>query len=71
MRDRVKQMIRGTPLEQFARRLHAAFTRDPLAGKNNLYDRQTLEVMKRVLQENSNCIDVGCHQGSVLNDMLR
>ena len=39
--------------------------------KNRLYDIQTLAVMKRVLQIDSNCVDVGCHQGSILREMLR
>jgi MoaA/NifB/PqqE/SkfB family radical SAM enzyme len=39
--------------------------------KNRQYDIQTLEVMKRVLQNDSNCVDVGCHQGSILREMLR
>jgi FkbM family methyltransferase len=28
-------------------------------------------VMRRVLRKDSNCVDVGCHQGSVLREMLR
>ncbi|MGH7900468.1 MAG: FkbM family methyltransferase, partial [Thermodesulfobacteriota bacterium] len=78
MKDLLKQMIAGTSLEPIARRVHAAFTRDRGAAstsnvedKNRLYDIQTLKVMKLVLQEDSNCVDVGCHQGSILREMLR
>jgi len=35
------------------------------------YDVQTLAVMQRVLHNDSNCVDVGCHQGSILAEMLR
>ncbi len=39
--------------------------------KNLEYDRLTKLIMKRVLHENSNCIDVGCHKGEILDSMLR
>jgi len=35
------------------------------------YDRQTKAVMERVLLANSNCVDVGCHKGEVLREMLK
>lgn len=78
MKDRLKQIIIGTALEPLARKVHEAFTRErgvssvsSLEDQNRQYDVQTLEVMKRVLQENSNCVDVGGHQGSILKEMLR
>lgn len=39
--------------------------------KNRRYDEQTLAVMQRVLRADSNAIDVGCHEGVVLKQMLR
>lgn len=39
--------------------------------QNQLYDIQTIEVMKRVLTHDSNAIDVGCHRGSMLTEMLK
>jgi FkbM family methyltransferase len=78
VKDLLRQMIVGTALEPLARKVHAAFTRErgtssvsSVEDKNRLYDIQTLEIMKRVLQEDSNCVDVGCHQGSILREMLR
>jgi FkbM family methyltransferase len=38
---------------------------------NQQYDRQTRTIMGRVLRRTSNCVDVGCHQGWILDDMLR
>ena len=38
---------------------------------NDLYDVQTIEVMKRVLKRDSNCVDVGCHKGDILKAILR
>ena len=39
--------------------------------KNLKYDRFTREIMKRFLKDDSNCIDVGCHKGEILNMMLQ
>jgi FkbM family methyltransferase len=38
--------------------------------KNMQYDRQTLKVMGRVIREGSNCIDIGCHKGEMLEIIL-
>lgn len=38
--------------------------------KNLKYDRLTTEIMHRVLKPDSNCIDVGCHKGEVLDTMI-
>jgi FkbM family methyltransferase len=37
--------------------------------KNQQYDRESLLVMKRILSPASNCVDVGCHKGEVLDQM--
>ena len=39
--------------------------------QNQLYDIQTIEVMRRVLVHDSNAIDVGCHSGSMLSEILK
>jgi FkbM family methyltransferase len=39
--------------------------------KNQQYDRQTLAIMKKLLRKDSNCIDVGCHKGEVLDEMIK
>lgn len=38
--------------------------------KNLAYDRQTNQIMEHVLRDGSNCIDIGCHKGEVLEKML-
>src|ERR1700730_1182068 len=40
------------------------------ADRNAAYDRQTVELMFRVLHKNSNCIDVGAHSGDILRHMV-
>lgn len=74
--NRLKQLLVGTTLEPLARKVHAALTgamagASEAADKSRNYDLQTLQVMRRVLRKDSNCVDVGCHQGSMLEEMLR
>jgi FkbM family methyltransferase len=38
---------------------------------NQRYDRQTRKVIEAVCNTSSNCIDVGCHKGEILDVMLR
>jgi len=39
--------------------------------KNMHFDRLTNEIMKQSIQEKSNCIDVGCHKGEMLIEILK
>lgn len=39
-------------------------------SKNLKYDRLTTAVMKKVIRRDSNCIDIGCHEGEVLQVIL-
>ena len=39
--------------------------------QNLKYDRLTKLIMKKVIKESSNCIDVGCHKGEILDDILK
>jgi FkbM family methyltransferase len=64
MKDLLKNLIIGTALEPMARKVHAVF------ATQDKYDIQTSEIMKRVLRKDSNCVDVGCHKGSILKEML-
>lgn len=38
--------------------------------KNLAYDRLTKAILKKVVSEESNCIDVGCHKGEILDLIL-
>src|SRR5277367_4520102 len=40
------------------------------ADRNAEYDRQTVEVMFRVLHRESSCIDVGANWGAILQHMI-
>lgn len=39
--------------------------------KNLEYDRLTKQIMKRTIQEDSNCLDIGCHKGEILEIILK
>jgi len=39
--------------------------------KNLKYDRLSRRIMKDNIQNNFNCIDIGCHKGEMLNYMLK
>jgi FkbM family methyltransferase len=71
----LKQLIIGSPFEGIARKAHRLlFKPAPLSAaamKNTAYDEQTFAVMRRTLSNSSNCVDVGCHKGSMLEEMLR
>lgn len=41
------------------------------ARLNRNYDRWTVDIMARVLRDDSNAIDVGCHRGSMLQEIIR
>ncbi|MFM2266579.1 MAG: hypothetical protein RL757_19 [Bacteroidota bacterium] len=56
-------------LKNFARKV---LQKLPFALTKNLqYDRETEAVMRRVLGVSSNCVDVGCHKGEMLDLMLQ
>ncbi|MBL7717191.1 MAG: FkbM family methyltransferase [Flavipsychrobacter sp.] len=56
MKKTIKKLIKKIPI---------AFT------KNQQYDKQTLQIIKKVCNASSNCIDVGAHKGEVLDQILK
>lgn len=76
MKRFLRKMVVGTPWENATRHAYASLFDMParrIYGEDKaiLYDEQTVEVMKRSLKEDSNCVDVGCHQGTILREMLQ
>ena len=49
------------------RRIHRMIYGPP---KSELYDIQTVEVMRRALRQDSTCLDVGAHTGNILRQIL-
>jgi FkbM family methyltransferase len=71
MAYQLRKLVVNTLLDSnFEHMLRKAYTR--LAPtKSNKYDRQMTKLMARVLNSNSNCVDVGCYRGEVLREMIR
>ena len=65
VKDLVKQMAVRPPWEPLARAVYGWVSP---AGRS---DRQTLEVMDRIVRPQSNCIEVGCQQGAMLREFVR
>jgi FkbM family methyltransferase len=70
---RLKQYIIGTPFETIARRTYRFLKADSAAedSRGTIYDQQAFAVMQRCLNTDSNCVDVGCHKGVLLSEILR
>jgi FkbM family methyltransferase len=56
-------------LKQFIKKILIALRID--LTKNIHYDRLTLRILDAVLKEDSNCIDIGCHKGEILDEILK
>lgn len=69
MRNALRNLIAGSPLEPAARSLYRRIRGG--SDQNEIYDRQTIEIMRRTLARTSNCVDVGSYRGSILREMLR
>ena len=67
----IKRLVAGTPVEGLARTVYHSVYPPPPVDLNSLYDEQTLAVMERVLERDSNFVDVGCHKGHFLELALR
>ena len=52
-------------IKSLIKKLPIAFT------KNQLYDAQTVKILKKICRPDSNCIDVGCHKGEMLDLILK
>lgn len=68
------QKLRGTLGHRFYRHVIDRLTGRRAASVSDLnaaYDRQTVEVMRRVLRPDSSCIDVGTYKGDILRHMIK
>ena len=69
----VKELIVGSRFEEAARRVYRLylFVASQDFRRNVTYDSETIAVMKRTLRKDSNCIDIGCHSGKILKEMVK
>src|SRR4249920_3812196 len=69
----LKRRLRGTLLHRLYRRAadRPAGSRGVLARDlNATYDRQTVDVMRRVMRHDSSGVDMGAHRGDILQHMV-
>lgn len=79
MRNLIKSIVKGSLVEpvcrsvdQKMRQMLCQFKKMiGTADINDRYDAETFRVMKRQLRRDSNCIDIGCHHGEMLKEMLK
>lgn len=64
----LKNVVQGTPLEPYARAAWKAIRRNT---QDDIYNDLTLAILRRILGRDSNCIDVGCFEGVILDEILR
>lgn len=74
--ERIASAIIGTPLQYPAERLRwicglPGQLRHPELREIHLEYERTRRVLERAVTKDMNCIDIGCHLGTYLNDMLR
>jgi FkbM family methyltransferase len=68
----LKKAIKRTPLAPLAGSLYGLAlspARRDAMQRNLRYDRQTVEVMRRVLAPDASCLDIGAHDGEILRHM--
>jgi FkbM family methyltransferase len=74
MLSSLKKVLKRSALAPFAASVYGlampAQRREAML-RNLRYDRETVEVMRRVLKAQSNCIDIGAHDGEILRHMIR
>lgn len=69
-----KHLLIRTPLEEPAQKLQSLLNtkrKNSELGEIYLESARIESLMKRVINRESNCIDVGCHIGSMLSKILR
>lgn len=68
-----ERILSNTPLEQPAKWLWSELSSigRPRARQSLQYDRETVAVLTRVVQPDSNCVDIGCHRGSLMRTIIQ
>jgi FkbM family methyltransferase len=68
-RARIRQLAAAAGLEEHARRLYGAV--DPTSRRGQHDERHLRAILAACLARDTNCIDIGAHQGDVLAELCR
>lgn len=74
MLETLKKVIKRSPLAPLAASVYGLALppeRRHAVLRNLRYDRESVEVMRRVLKPQSSCIDIGAHDGEILRYMAK
>ncbi|MGQ4647622.1 FkbM family methyltransferase [Lyngbya aestuarii] len=76
MKEFLKHLLIRTPFENPARKIQSLLRfrkrfKHPELQEIHLESHRIEQVTQRLISESSNCIDIGCHLGSMLSDILR
>lgn len=71
LRKRLNAMMTGMPGERRLRNMYSLIYSFWTQSPNYIYDKQAHKIMSRVLKKDSNCIDIGANEGTILRDMLK
>jgi FkbM family methyltransferase len=71
--EEIERLVANTPFDAVARWTWSQINSigKPRARQSMRYDHNTRQIMRKVLKPSSNCVDVGCHKGSVLISMRK
>ncbi len=69
MKKIIKKILKNIALQSLS--LARLLSKTGLVSKSENYNILTELVMKKVLKDTSVCVDVGCHQGDILQMMLK
>ncbi|HET7583657.1 MAG TPA: FkbM family methyltransferase [Gemmatimonadaceae bacterium] len=70
--ERLASLLSGTPLEGVARAVWSELRAigHPRARQSRRYDRETHQIIRRVVEPDSNCIDIGANRGVFLSAIV-
>jgi FkbM family methyltransferase len=71
MKQTIKKALLRSPFEEVARWAYHRLYPSRYTTLNAKYDRETIAVMRRCLTVDSNCVDVGCYKGNILQRILK
>ncbi|MCJ8280563.1 MAG: FkbM family methyltransferase, partial [Rivularia sp. ALOHA_DT_140] len=68
----LKETLKGTYFEGFTKQIYAFFKQDKKAESliNAEYNNLTVQILHRILNEKSNCVDIGCNTGDFLASIV-
>lgn len=69
MKKIIKKILKNSALQNLS--LSQLLLKTGLVSRSEYYNILTELVMKKVLKDTSVCVDVGCHQGDILQMMLK